>query len=176
MVYITIYFQVRHVRNRFSRNFMVNSILTSREIRNSRSLSTRIHDTDSTCPRKIPFYCAKLNFTFVTYIYITIREIPIKMQWKFVSNVVCLIAEFSSFSASCNMPFRITKMLFLLPYIISSISSFFNFFSYFFIYFLEFFSLLKFPHSYNSTRFSRGRITAEQDCERINSNFGNIQE
>lgn len=110
------------------------------------------------------------------HIYITIREIPIKMQWKFVSNVVCLIAEFSSFSASCNMPFRITKMLFLLPYIISSISSFFNFFSYFFIYFLEFFSLLKFPHSYNSTRFSRGRITAEQDCERINSNFGNIQE
>lgn len=42
----------------------------------------------------------------------------------------------------------------------------------FFLFFSLFFSSLKFPHSYNSTRFSRDRIAAEQDCERINSNFG----
>lgn len=56
------------------------------------------------------------------YVYYRQRNIYIKMQWKFVF-VVCLIAEFSSFFASCNMPFRITEILFSLPYIISSISS-----------------------------------------------------
>lgn len=64
-------------------------------------------------------------------------------------------------------------------YYISSISSLRflkTLFPIFFSNFLEFFSLLKFPHSYNSTCFSRSRITAEQDCERINSNFGNVQE
>lgn len=108
------------------------------------------------------FYCTKLNFTFVTYIYFTVRETSIKMQWKFVSNVVCLIAEFSSFFASCNMPFRITEMLF------PSIYYFFYFiivlfYTPFFLFFFSlFFSSLKFPHSYNSTRFSRDRIAAEQ--------------
>lgn len=143
-------------------------------------MSTRVHrDIDSTCSHNIPFYYAKLNFTFVTYIYITIRETPIKMQWKFVSNVVCLIAKFPFFFRFLQyMPFRITEILFLLLYIISSISSLRflkTLFHIFFSNFLEFFSLLKFPHSYNSTCFSRGRITAEQDCERINSNFGNVQ-
>lgn len=105
-----------------------------RENSSRNSGSTRVHrDTDSTCSRKIPFYCAKLNFTFVTYIYIyiTTRETPIKMQWKFKHCLLNYQIFFLSFSISCNMPFQITEILFLLPYIISSISSlrFLTFFS-----------------------------------------------
>lgn len=145
-----------------------------RENSSRNSGSTRVHrDTDSTCSRKIPFYCAKLNFTFVTYIYISPPEKHL-LKCNGNSNIVCLITKFSFF-------FRFLQYAFpnywnIIP---SSIYYFFYFiialFN-FFLYFLKFFSLLKFPHSYNSTRFSRGRITGEQDCERINSKFGNIQE
>lgn len=107
-------------------------------------MSTRVHrDIDSTCSHNIPFYYAKLNFTFVTYIYITIRETPIKMQWKFVSNVVCLIAKFPFFSVSCNMPFRITEILF--PFFYNILFLPFHhcaFLKLFFLFFSLFFGIL----------------------------------
>lgn len=154
-----------------SRNFMASNILISREIRNSR---------ESSRPPILfvsaRFYCAKLNFTFVTYIYFTVRETSIKMQWKFVSNVVCLIAEFSSFFASCNMPFRITEMLF---------PSIYYFFYFIIVLFYTPFFLFFFLYSFRRWNFLIPTILPvfhvielllNRDCERINSNFGNIQE
>ena len=77
------------------------------------------------------------------YIYITIRETPIKMQWKFVSNVVCLIAKFPFFSVSCNMPFRITEILF--PFFYNILFLLFHhcaFLKLFFLFFSLFFGIL----------------------------------
>lgn len=68
-----------------------------RENSSRNSGSTRVHrDTDSTCSRKIPFYCAKLNFTFVTYIYISPPEKHL-LKCNGNSNIVCLITKFSFF-------------------------------------------------------------------------------